>query len=276
MTRLAGRSPLVAMTLAVVVLAAVTVASDAPGYAGELLLSPGVPATSTAPPHGARLIFSDDFHGSTLDSRWITCYPWAKPGGCTNPATGELEWYDPGGVSVSDGALHLTARRRVVTEDGHRYAFTSGMVATAGTFHFTYGYVQFRAHVPSGTGLWPALWLLPSSESWPPEIDVLEVQGADPSVAALTYHPIHRRQEQRQVHTTNLSEGWHVFAIDWTPDSIVWYVDGRAAFEVTGDVPSQPMYLVMDLAVSGLQPPNASTTFPASLDVNDVRVWQPG
>ena len=47
MTRLAGRSPLVAMTLAVVVLAAVTVASDAPGYAGELLLSPGVPATST-------------------------------------------------------------------------------------------------------------------------------------------------------------------------------------------------------------------------------------
>ena len=82
---------------------------------------------------------------------------------------------------------------------------------------------------------------------------MLEVQGADPSVAALTYHPIHRRQEQRQVHTTNLSEGWHVFAIDWTPDSIVWYVDGRAAFEVTGDVPSQPMYLVMDLAVSGLR-----------------------
>ncbi len=276
MTRLARRSPLLVMTLAVVVLAAVTVASDAPSYAGELLLSPGASATSSGPPNGARLIFSDHFPGSTLDSKWITCYPWAKPGGCTNPATGELEWYDPEGVSVSDGALHLTARRQAVTEDGHQYAFTSGMVATAGTFQFTYGYVQFRAHLPSGAGLWPALWLLPSSESWPPEIDVLEVQGAAPSVAALTYHPIHGRQEQRQVDTTNLSQGWHVFAIDWQPGSIVWYVDGRAAFEVTGDVPSQPMYLVMDLAVSGSQPPNTSTNFPASLQINDVRVWQPG
>ncbi len=276
MTRLARRSTLLAMTLAVVVLAAVTVASDAPGYAGELLLSPGAPASSTGPPNGDRLIFSDDFQGSTLDSKWITCYPWAKPGGCTNPATGELEWYDPEGVSVAGGALRLTARRQAVTEDGHQYPFTSGMVATAGTFQFTYGYVQFRAHLPSGAGLWPALWLLPSSESWPPEIDVLEVQGADPSMAVLTYHPIHGRQEQRQVDTTNLSHQWHVFAIAWTPDSIVWYVDGRAAFEVTGDVPSQPMYLVMDLAVSGTQPPSASTRFPASLDVSDVRVWQPG
>ncbi len=247
----------------------------------ELFVSQSVAASSPGVPVGlpdrARLIFSDNFVESSLDTaKWTTCYPWAPPSGCTNPNTKELEWYDAEGVSLTGGALQLTARRQSVWEDGHQYAFTSGMVASAGAFQFTYGYVQFRARLPTGAGLWPALWLLPANESWPPEIDVLEVDGADADVAALTYHPFHGQQEQRLVRIPDLSIGWHTFAIDWQPTSIVWYIDGRAEFEVTGQVPSQPMYLLMDLAVSGLEPPNATTRFPASFAVNDVRVWQPG
>src|SRR5262249_3540804 len=122
----ARHTALLAAALGVLALAALTVGSDAPSYAGDFLLPRGVPATSSGPPSGSRLIFSDDFHEGTLDpSKWITCYPWASPKGCTNPATRELQWYNPAGVSVSDGAVHLIARHQSVTEDGHRYAFTS-------------------------------------------------------------------------------------------------------------------------------------------------------
>jgi len=276
MALIESRSTWLATVLGVVLVAALT-GADAPRFTHEVALPRDAAATSSGPPKGARLIFADDFREDGLDpAKWITCYPWANRDGCTNPATGELEWYTTGDVSVSGGALHLTARRQLVSEDGRQYHYTSGMVATAGAFQFEYGYVEFRAHLPRGAGLWPALWLLPSSEAWPPEIDVLEVQGGAPDVAALTYHPIRGQQKQREVNTADLAVGWHVFAIDWQPGSIVWYLDGRAEFAVIGGVPSQPMYLVMDLAVSGWPPPDQSTRFPASLDIDEVRVWQPG
>jgi beta-glucanase (GH16 family) len=104
----------------------------------------------------------------------------------------------------------------------------------------------------------------------------MEVLGGNPRSAAVTYHPVHGRPERRQVKTANLSVGWHDYAIDWRPGSITWFVDGRARFSVHGHVPSQPMYLVMDLAVSGSQRPDRSTPFPSSFDVSYVRVWQPG
>jgi beta-glucanase (GH16 family) len=256
---------------------AVIVVSDACHGARRFVPADGIPPTVSGPPAGARLVFSDEFSGTRLDpTKWITCYPWAKGPGCTNPSTAELEWYEPQGASVSGGLLHLTAQRRDLVVDRHTYAYESGMVASAGAFQFTYGYVEFRARVPQGRGLWPALWLLPTDGTWPPEIDVLEVQGAKPGVAVLTYHPASGRQEQHLVRTPDLSGGWHVFAIDWRPGSIVWYLDGSAAFQVTAAVASQPMYLLMDLAVSGTQPPTNATRFPASLDVDYVRVWQPG
>jgi beta-glucanase (GH16 family) len=241
----------------------------------------GLRACDPAPPagvaRGARLVFSDPFGGRALDpTNWITCYPWANPSGCTNAGNRELEWYTPANLSVSGGALHLTARRQDITAGGQRYRFTSGMVASARAFQFTYGYVQFRARPPAGDGLWSALWLLPANRSWPPEIDVLEVYGDDPSLAVLTYHPPHGPPAQRQVRVGDLSSGWHDFAVDWRPGSLIWFVDGHVRFRYEGTVPDQPMYLAMDLAVSRTHPPSSTTPASASLAVDQVRVWQPG
>jgi beta-glucanase (GH16 family) len=217
--------------------------------------------------------FNAAFPGNQLDtSKWATCYPWATGPGCTNATTKELEWYTPQGVTVSDGVLHLTARRRPVVEGGKAYSYTSGMVTTARSFRFTYGVVDIRARVPAGPGLWSALWLLPADEAWPPEIDMVEVLGGNPSHATVSYHSVAGRDEHRLVDTDNLSVGWHDFRIDWQPGSIQWFIDGHPCFDVRGKVPDQPMYLLMDLAVSGIQLPNASTTLPASLDVQSVRV----
>jgi beta-glucanase (GH16 family) len=267
-----------ALVAALLVVGAAVVASDSPGYAGRnaaISVRLAHPAPSSAVPTGARLVFSDDFSGGSLDAaKWITCYPWAAPSGCTNTSTLEREWYVPWGVSVSNGALHLTARREQVIGQRKRYDFTSGMVATAGVFDFTYGHVEFRARVPGGRGLWSALWLLPADQSWPPEVDAVEVLGDDTTSAALTYHPKHGRARQRQVRAADLSIGWHDFTLDWQPGSLRWSVDGIPGFEFTGDVPSQPMYLLADLAISGSHMPDAATPFPTSLDIDYIRVWQ--
>jgi beta-glucanase (GH16 family) len=277
MIRAIARPAISGPTVVILVVLVVLLVSGVPSSVSALVSGGAGEATYVGPPVGARQTFSDEFDGANLDStKWITCYPWASASGCTNASTSELEWYNALGVSASGGALHLTARRQEVAANHKQYAYTSGMVASAGKFQFTYGYVEFRAWIPSGRGLWPALWLLPADQSWPPEIDVMEALGGNTNRADLTYHPVHGAPERRHVSTGNLSAGWHVFAVDWRPGSIVWSVDGRARFKVSGSVPTQPMYLVMDLAVSGTQRPDRSTPFPSSLDVDYVRVWQPG
>jgi beta-glucanase (GH16 family) len=272
LTHRSWRIPLVvpaAITAAAVTLVIVIVFAS-----GDVPLSgQSVVGRSSALHPGAASGFNATFPGNQLEtSKWATCYPWATGPGCTNATTKELEWYTPQGVTVSDGMLHLTARRQLVVEGGKSYRYTSGMVTTARSFRFTYGVVDIRARVPAGPGLWSALWLLPADEAWPPEIDMVEVLGANPSQAMASYHSVTGRVDQRQVDTGNLSVGWHDFRIDWQPGSIQWFIDGDPCFAVHGNVPDRPMYLLMDLAVSGIQLPNESTSLPASLDVQSVRV----
>jgi len=248
---------------------------------------PSVPPTSPQPtpqlPGGPyHLIFNDTFDGSSLPSTWDTCYWYYSQSGCSN-GDSEGEWYTPNNVTVSDGALHLTALDQTVqginelTGAPRTYDYTSGMVTSHGTFSFQYGYVEWDAQIPAGQGLWPALWMLPENNSWPPEIDALETIGSQPDVGNFTYHlPSGLPAQGFDQVIPGLSSGWHTFGVNWEPGSITWYVDGQEVASTTDDVTSTPMYLLMDLAVGGSWPgyPNSASEFPASLNIRYVRVWQ--
>ena len=230
------------------------------------------------------MVFSDNFSGSALDtSKWDTCYPWADSGaGCTNYGNPELEWYLPAQDQVSGGALHLVASETPTngtTQNGQptTYAWRSGILTTFKSLDFTYGYVQVTARIPKGDGLWPTLWLLPQNETWPPEVDFQESVDGSTYTTTSTFHPSAGGQDQ-QAYTspTDLSAGWHTYALDWEPGSLTWYVDGHQVFAHAGsDVPSQPMYFLANLAVSGnFDPPTSSTPSTASLDIQSVQIYQ--
>jgi beta-glucanase (GH16 family) len=242
------------------------------------------------------LMFSDDFDGSNLDrNNWTTCYWWGRDG-CTIASNDELEWYQPDEVLVEAGVLKLRARKRQV--DGHdpgtekttTYDYTSGMVTsgrdssdqgqTAG-FVFQYGYAEMRARIPSGKGLWPAFWLLPIEHTSKPEIDVMEIYGDKPDVIKMNFHYLDesdRHQNSNEAWTgPDLSNDFHVYAVDWQPDRIIWYVDGveRWRYSDIGYVPNVPMYLLANLAVGGVGAgtPDASTVFPGFYEIDYIKVW---
>ncbi len=229
-------------------------------------------------------MFSDNFNGSALDAaKWDTCYPWANTGaGCTNFGNNELEWYLPSQDQVSSGALHLTASQTPTngtTRDGQptTYPWRSGMVTTFNSLDFTYGYIQVTARIPKGDGFWPTLWLLPKSQAWPPEIDFQESHDGNTFSTSSTFHPTAGGQDQLVFNSpTDLSVGWHTYAVDWEPGSITWYVDGQQVYAHSGsDVPSEPMYFLADLALSGsYDPPSSSTPSTASLDLQSVQIYQ--
>jgi beta-glucanase (GH16 family) len=232
-----------------------------------------------------RLAFNDNFDGTDLpDSKWNRCYPSAEPTGCSNVP--EQQWYQSQNVSVSDGLLHLTAKK----QSANGFPYTSGMVTTGplekhagqdNNFAFKYGYVEARVKVPKGQGLWPAFWLLPADGSGPPEIDVLEVLGNDTKTS---YATVHWSEDQASksmstINSTDFADGFHTVGMRWDKDKIEWFYDGQRVkrFVGTDQIPHMQMFLLANLAVGGEWPGNANSTtqFPADYQIDWVRVWKP-
>lgn len=190
---------------------------------------------------------------------------------------------------ATDGkALAITADR---TAAG---GYTSARLKTQGLFTVTYGRIEARLKLPRGQGIWPAFWMLGDNigtVGWPAcgEIDIMENLGHRPTTIHGSLHgpgysgskPLQRSYSLPDGHA--FCDGYHVFAVDWSPDQIEWSVDrhvyhtctpaqlpGNARWVFNG----RPFFILMNLAVGGGWPgnPDATTVFPQTLYVDYVRV----
>jgi beta-glucanase (GH16 family) len=218
--------------------------------------------------------FSDDFNALSLYSKggtWRTEYGWGGAGTLgSRTLQGEAEIYmdaDYAGTgktalginpfSIDKGVLTITA---APTPDAAKpflgnAAYTSGLLTTKFTFAQQYGYFEISAKLPTGQGAWPAFWLLPTDNSWPPELDVFETLGRDTDTVYLTSHGVDANGKNTQTQSmVNLDyTQWHTYGADWGPDKITYYIDGQAvATQATPDaMKGKSMYMLIDLAVGG-------------------------
>lgn len=266
-----------------------------------------------------KLVWADEFDGAAIDrTRWdfdigngfynYDANVWINGWG-----NDELQYYTdrPDNAFVKDGRLHL----RAVKESLHRCGYTSAKLKTRkrdGTALFAqaYGRFEFRAKLPVGQGLWPALWMLPLKETfggWAAsgEIDVMEARGREPTKVLGTLH--YGSRWPANAHTSKdyvFPKGetiadFHVYALEWEPGVMRWSVDGRTyatqdfwwsssrAEAGKGLRPTraadlnpwpapfdQPFIVMMNLAVGGKfgGNPDRTTTFPAVMEIDYVRV----
>ncbi len=219
-----------------------------------------------------RLTFSDDFNGPTLDAtKWMDTYFW---GGRTNTANNELQYYVDNAFEFQNGILSIRADKKVM----NGYNYTSGLISSYGRFSQTYGYFEIKAKVPKGRGLWPAFWLLPDSKTWPPEVDILELLGQEPQKIYMTNHYSEygvTKSSQGTYTGQDFSCGFHVFGLQWTPDSLTYYVDGQVRYQTKTGIPQKSMYMLINLAVGGNWPgsPDETTLFPSYYSIDYVRVY---
>lgn len=259
---------------------------------------------------GAKLLFSEQFNGSSLDaSKWNTYltsrqangHPWyslqplRSGNGSSTGCNYAAQYYLASQVSVHNG-LNLTASRKPTpgwcnqTASSSTYPWRSGVVSTYGHFQFNGGYVAITMKAPSGNGMWPGLWMLPGpggAHGDDFEVDLQEGGFAPPNPANATYAwDLHRGSTTwgGSVNTgVDLSSGYHIYALDWiSGKSIAWYLDGKEMGKLTkaqASIPDEPMELIMDLAVadaraSGWHPSYDSTTkSPSVMQVSSVQVW---
>ena len=248
---------------------------------------------------GMTMSFDEEFNALSLWNGQSGIWNTAFGGGGTVAnrtlaSNGEKEVYmDPGfkgtgntplGVnpfSLNNGVVNITAApaSAAVSSAIGGYQYTSGLLTTKYSFSQEYGYFEVRAKLPSGQGLWPALWLLPANGTWPPEIDIFEQLGKDPSTIYETAHSKatgSHTWKQQPVHIDNPDQ-FHTYGLLWDHNNLVWSIDGvETGRQATPADMNQPMYLLLNLAVGGGWPgdPNASTPFPATMSIDYVHIYQ--
>jgi beta-glucanase (GH16 family) len=258
----------------------------------------GPAPSSPAPSRATRrweLAWADEFDAALIDTASWTAEI------VPDPHNEELQYYTdrtddaPGANAwLEDGQLVIEARR----EDYEHRRHTSARLESRGKREFLYGRFEARMRLPDGAGMWPAFWLLGGNigeVGWPAcgEIDVMEGKGRLPNWTSVAIHGGPDPGRNRIVAgnfllpSGDFHEEWHLFAVEWRPQRIEWFVDGTSFFTVTrpaDDDPDywpfdhgHPYYLILNLAVGGwfdaphLPPEDLQ---PQRLYVDYVRVYR--
>ena len=242
-----------------------------------------------------QLVWEDNFDGTEL-----------------NRDDWNVELHDPGWVNA-EWQEYVDCEDNIYVKDGnliiqpikmkvdHKDYYTSGRVNTQNKHDFLYGRFEARLKVPSGMGFLPAFWMMPTDESfygqWPKcgEIDIMEVMGQTTDTLHGTLHfgePHAQKQGTYVLEEGNFADEYHVFACEWEPGEMRFYVDNELYFtehewytkrngfdEMTYPAPfDQPFYMILNVAVGGswVGYPDATTEFGenAQMVVDYVRVYQ--
>lgn len=251
------------------------------------------------------MTWSDEFGGTELDlSKWSYQNGTGVEYGVAGWGNNEQQYYTDENIEVRDGKLVITA-----TEGTHGMPYNSGRIwtmsddQTTPKFSQTYGRFEAKMSLPTGNGIWPAFWMLPVDSSiyggWPlsGELDIMEARGRLPETVCGTLH--YGQSWPNNVYSGGdyyFDEGedfstYHVYAVEWEPGEIRWYVDGELYltqnnwYSTSSDQPdsyaypapfNQDFYIILNLAVGGTFDGNINpdaSDIPAEMCVDYVRVY---
>ena len=246
---------------------------------------------------GWQLVWNDEF--AQADGTAPDASKWGYEVGGGGFGNNELEYYTArtNNARIVGGQLVIEARSE--SYGGRNY--TSARLLTKGKWSWTFGRMEARIKIPRGQGIWPAFWMLGTnidSVSWPAcgEIDIMENIGKTNELGKV-YGTAHGPQSGADYNGGSgvggnyvlpggaaYADDFHVFAVEWTTNQIMWYVDNHPYFTATPDsLPaggtwpfSQPQFILLNLAVGGNWPgnPDGTTVFPQQLLVDYVRVYR--
>lgn len=243
------------------------------------------------------LVWSDEFEtdGAINSEKWF--HQTILPNG-ESWFNGEIQHYTDrlDNSYVENGVLHIVAKNETFTDQGVTKNYTSARLNSK--FAFTYGRVEVKAKLPTGIGTWPAIWTLGKNISelgtywdlegygttpWPAcgEIDIMEHWGTNQNFVQSAMHTPSSYggtvNHGGQVIPTASTE-FHVYALDWYEDRMVFSVDGVVHYVYEPDVQNaatwpftEDQFILLNIAIE----PSIYDGFTEdSMDIEYVRIYQ--
>ena len=242
------------------------------------------------------LVWIDEFNGAGGSAPDAS--QWAYDTGGKGWGNNELECYTNRlqNAQIQGGNLVITAQKENITcSDGVSSNYTSARLKTQGLFSQAYGRFEARIKIPTGQGVWPALWMLGNNittAGWPAcgEIDIMENIGKEPGTVHGSLHGPSTTSPTSDATSTftlpagqNLADAFHLYAVEWEPGVVRFYVDTNLYATFTQSrwpaggswVFDHPFFILLNVAVGGNWPgsPDSTTVFPQQMLVDYVRVY---
>lgn len=235
-----------------------------------------------------KLVLQDEFDVNGAPNSEIWGYNIGT--GSNGWGNNELQYYtnDSDNVKVVDGMLQITA----IKENFMGSQYTSARILSKGKFSKKHGRFEARIKMPSGQGMWPAFWMLGDNideVSWPNcgEIDIMEYRGQQPTITNIAVHcpgfyGANSVSKKYDFINQRMDTDFHIYGIEWGKNYINFYVDDILFKQITpenvpgGWVFENSFFMILNLAVGGsfVGSPNAQTTFPQTMYVDYVRVYE--
>ncbi len=238
------------------------------------------------------LVWSDEFDAPDID---MTKWSYDVGTGNWGWGNGEEQYYtnNSNNSFIEDGKLIIKAIRQYYAGSD----YTSARMVTKNKGDWTYGRIEVRAKLPAGIGTWPAIWLLPTDYvygGWPDsgEIDIMEAVGHQPGIIHGTAHTDHYNwfdgtpPPGGSLTVSDNNTQFHDYIIEWTENSIKWYVDDTPYFTYLNNNQGwsywpfdQDFHLLLNIAIGGTwggQQGIDDSIFPVQMEVDYVRVYQGG
>ena len=242
-----------------------------------------------------KLVWHDEFNYKGLPDTT----KWGYDTGNSGWGNHELQNYtqgDSANVHVHDGSLYLTARKHIPADRSseNKASYTSARMVSKYKGDWTYGKIEARVIMPKGKGVWPAIWMLPTDwkyGGWPAsgEIDILENVGyikdtVFGTVHTKAYNHMINTQKGGKAFVKNSTSVFHIYAIEWTPESITFLLDGKRYYYFRNEHKTseewpfdQRFHLLMNIAVGGDWGGKFGvddSIFPATMRVDYIRVFR--
>ena len=260
----------------------------------------------SASPAFGQVLWSDEFDSGSVPDSTI----WSYDLGATGWGNQELQEYtdNPENAHIEDGNLIISALQKVVGSSP--VGFTSARLKTEDKLMFKYGTIEARIKVPDiKDGLWPAFWTLGSDFSqvgWPDcgELDIMEMGWKDAvsdgnarrwvSTTAHweyqgSYANYGRVYNSSLIEQSDLNDDYHIFSMNWTPDTLTTYLDGREIWTMNINLQNcvdceelhQPHFIILNLAVGGtftglLTMGEITAPVPADMMIDYIRIYDNG
>jgi len=245
------------------------------------------------PPDGWTLVWNDEFSGTSISTD-----KWSHEVNASGGGNNELQYYTARRANsrVEEGILIIEALSERFTDAEGTRNYTSARMITRGKGDWLYGRMEVKAKLPTGRGLWPAIWMMPTDSeygSWAAsgEIDIMETIGHLPDRIHGTLHyggaqPSNSSSGTSHSLPTGSAHGsFHTYSIEWEPNEIRWFVDDfqyarQNSWSTAGHPYPAPFdkrfFMILNVAVGGNWPgsPDATTAFPQRMEVDYVRVFK--
>ncbi len=183
--------------------------------------------------------------------------------GWTNGSCFDCGWYKQN-TSFDNGVLNLTIDK----DHSGKYNYSGAEYRT--NDYYSYGYYETSMQAIKNDGVVSSFFTYtgPSDNNPWDEIDI-EILGKDTTKVQFNYYTNGVGNHEFMYDLGfDASEGFHTYGFDWQPDSITWYVDGKAVHSEYNNIPSTPGKIMMNVwpgtGVDGwLKPYNGNTPLTA-------------